>query len=131
MTRYRFDIKPLYQPFLLALGVTPKTAWADLGPEGLDARFGWWRLRTPLENISGWERSGPYRAYRAIGPRMSGTDFGLTFGSSTRGGVCLKFHQPVPGLLPFDRPAHPGLTLTVADADAFVDELRTLLGQHA
>ena len=59
--------------------------------------------------------TGPYRWYRAIGPRLSLADHGLTFGTSAARGVCLLLREPVPGIDPLGVIRHPGLTLTVAD----------------
>ena len=57
----------------------------------LVATFGAMRLDTPLENVSQYQVTGPYRWWKAIGPRGSLADHGFTFGSSARGGVCLCF----------------------------------------
>ncbi len=65
--------------------------------------------------------TGPYRWYTAIGARGSFADRGLTFGTTTRGGVCLVFDRPVPGLEPTGRVLHPGLTLTVDAPRRFAD----------
>ena len=46
----------------------------------------------------------------------------FTFGSSTRQGVCLKFHEPIKAYIPGMRP-HPGLTVTVTDPDGLVAAL--------
>jgi hypothetical protein len=43
---------------------------------------------------------------------LSLADRGLTFGSSTRGGVCIQFRRPV-GVLAGRLLAHPALTVTV------------------
>ena len=49
------------------------------------------RLIGVLANIRGYQRTGPYRWWRAIGPRRSLADKGLTFGTSDREGICLCF----------------------------------------
>lgn len=46
--------------------------------------------------MCGYRLTGPYRWWRAIGPRGSGADRGFTFGTSTHGGVCLCFREWVP-----------------------------------
>ena len=72
--------------------------------------------------------TGPYRGYRAIGPRGSFADRGLTFGSTTAGGVCLLLREPVPGLEPTGRMRHPGITLTVADREGFATAITARTG---
>lgn len=72
--------------------------------------------------------SRPARAYRAIGPRGSLTDRGLTFGTTTAGGVCLCVAEPIHGLDPFGLVAHPGLTVTVADREGFAAAVRRAAG---
>ena len=82
-------------------------------------------VRTPLSNVAWVEVTGPYRWWKVIGPaRGSFADRGLTFATTTRGGVCLGFHEPVPGIEPSGRVLHPGLTVTVADPEAVAAEIR-------
>ncbi|MBB5085085.1 hypothetical protein [Nonomuraea endophytica] len=51
-------------------------------------------------------------------------DRGLTFGSNTRQGVCLRFHSPVHGGEPIGLVRHRGLTVTVADPAALIRRLQ-------
>lgn len=114
---------------LLALiGVVPSTAHVTLDGARLVARFGPWSCETTVDNVVSVVLTGPYRAHRAIGPRASLADRGLTFGSTTAGGVCLCFREPVHGLDPFGAIAHPGLTVTVADRKGFAAAVRTAAG---
>jgi hypothetical protein len=89
----------------------------DLDAGGLRVRLGPWFLATPLSNLAGAEVSGPYHALRGLGVRLSLADRGLTFGTTTEGGVCLRFREPVPGIDPWGLIRHPGLTVTVAEPD--------------
>lgn len=100
------------------------TAHVDLSEQTLDARFGPWRCRTPVTNIKCVQQTGPYSALKAIGARGSFVDRGATFGTTTAGGVCVEFREPVKILDPLGIILHPGLTLTVANRDAFEDALR-------
>ena len=70
------------------------------------------------DNVTAVELSGPYRWWRVIGPHLSLADGGASFGSSTAGGICLRFGEPVPALVPGGRPRHPAATVTVADPPA-------------
>lgn len=118
---FDFAFEPRFVKPLSLIGVTPSTARVVVDAGVLDARFGPWRVRTGLDNITGAEITGPYRWYRAIGPRLSLSDRGLTFGTNTRTGLCLSFREPVPGLDPLGVLRHSGLTLTVADTSALAE----------
>jgi hypothetical protein len=111
-------------------GVHDGTAEVVLDDVGVTARFGRFRVRTPWDNVRGAEVSGPFRWYRAIGPRMSLADRGVTFGSSTEGGTCIRFHRPVAALFGRRR-VHPGLTVTVADPAALAAAIDARIGPGA
>lgn len=128
MTRYEFAFAAAYRAPALLFGVTPRTAWVDLGAESLSVRFGLWTLRTPLANVAGVERTGGFAFLKTAGPpHLSFTDRGITFATNGDDAVCLRFHQPVPGIDPTGRIRHPGATLTVAEVDDFASAVRSLL----
>ena len=126
--QFDFAFEGRYRPLLALLGVVPSTAHVTIDSTRLTAHFGPWSCETPLDNIVDVEVTGPYRAHRAIGARASLADRGLTFGSTTAGGVCLCLRRPVRGLDPFGAMAHPGLTFTVADRDGFVEAVTRAAG---
>ena len=121
---FAFDFDPRFRGLLRLLGVRPDTAWVTVGDEVFDARFGPWRLTTPVDNLVEARITRDYRWFRAIGPRGSAVDRGCTFGTSPRAGVCVCFDEPVPGLLPTDLLRHPALTVTVADPEGLADAVR-------
>ena len=124
---FRFDKR--FVPLLLALGVHPGNALVTLTDDDrLVASFGRYEVDTPLSNIDCIEVAGPYRWYRAIGIRGSAADNGITFGSSTAGGVCVTFYEPVGRLLPGLRD-HPGLTVTVVDPAGLAAALELRCGK--
>jgi hypothetical protein len=117
-TRFPFRFHPTYRRLARLFGVTPERAWVDLSSDELEARYGPWRVRTPMTNIARVEVTGPYSPLKTAGPaRLGITDRGLTFASNGDRGVCITFHSPVPGIDPFGRIRHPELTLTVLDVD--------------
>lgn len=126
--RFEFAFEKKYLPALAAIGVSPLTARVDVSDTLLDARFGPWRCRTPIRNISCVQQSGPYSAVKAIGARGSFADRGATFGTTTAGGVCVEFKDPVKILDPSGIILHPGLTLTVRDRDGFEEAVREFAG---
>ena len=122
MTTFDFEFHPRYRYLLRPLGVRQTNSFVALTDDDqFHAKFGRWQVKTPIANIIGFERSGDYKWFRAIGIRGSLTDHGLTFGSTTRQGVCVKFAEKIPALVA--GPSHPGLTVTVADPDGLVSAL--------
>lgn len=110
-------------PALWLLGVRPARDGVWLDDDVFVATFGPWRLSTPTSNIAGAHVDGPYKAWRAIGARLSLADRGLTYGSATDRGVCVHFRRPVPGLEPTGLLRHPTLTVTVAQPGMLVEAL--------
>jgi hypothetical protein len=123
--RFGFRFEPLMLPAAAAVGVTPWTAWVEVDPDELAARFGPWHVRTPRSNVVSVERTGPYRFLKVAGPaHLSLSDRGLTMATNRTAGVCIRFDEPVTGLDPLGKVRHPALTVTVDDPD----ELIRLLG---
>ena len=129
--QFEMAFDPRFRPLLATLGITPATAHVTVTADRLIACFGPWTCRTTTANVQAVRLTGPYRAYRVIGPRLSLADHGLTFGTTTRRGVCLLFREPVPGLDPLGLIRHPGLTLTVAEPQQFAATVRQCAGLPA
>ncbi len=126
--RFSFRFAPAYRRAAFVFGVRPDKAWVDVDADNLHARFGPWRLRTTVANISAVEITGPYAFLKTAGPaHLSFSDRGLTFASNGDRGVLISFHQPVPGIEPTGRLRHPELTVTVADVEGLAAMLRGLL----
>ena len=114
--RFAFLFDPLFLPLSAPLGILPRTSWVALDDDELVVRFGPWSLRTERDNIAGCEVTGPYRMWRvAGGPHLSLKDRGVTFATNRRAGACIRFHEPVTGLLPWGLVRHPAATLTVTN----------------
>jgi len=121
---YDFDLR-FYLGWRL-LGVDPHTDGVTLTDDGrFVATFGRFHVDTPIANVKTATREGPYRWWRAVGLRGSGSDTGITFGTTPRAGVCIIFVEPVPRVLP-PRRSHENLTVTVADPDGLVHALGRL-----
>jgi hypothetical protein len=122
--RFPFSFEPRVAVASALFGVTPFTAWVEVDADTLFVRFGLWSLRTAVDNVAGVERTGPYSWLKVAGPaHVSFTDNGLTFATSTRAGVCIRFHRPVGGALPFGLTRHPAVTVTVDDPDGLMRAL--------
>jgi hypothetical protein len=107
---------------LRPIGVRDGAAAVVLSDDRLAARFGTLGVETDLGNVCGFKLTGPYRWWRAIGPRGSLADSGFTFGSSTHGGVCICFREWIPcGYVRGGR--MEALTVTVDDVDGLARAL--------
>jgi hypothetical protein len=126
--QFEMAFDPRFRLSLAALGVTPATAHVTLTPDRLVACFGPWVCHTAPSNVRAVSLTGPYHWHRAIGPRLSLADHGLTFGTTTTRGVCLQLRNPVPGIDPIGLIRHPNLTLTVADPQRFAAAMRQCAG---
>ena len=123
--RFSFRFDPAYQRLARPFGVTPERAWVDLSEDELEARYGPWRVRTPLSHIAAAEVTGPYSFLKTAGPaRLAITDRGLTFASNGDRGVRIAFRTPVVGIERAGRIRHPELTVTVLDVDGLLAALR-------
>ena len=125
--RFPYDFDERFFWIWGPLGARPRKDGVVLTADGkFVATFGRFRVETPLSNIKGANKTGPYRWWRAVGIRGSGVDSGITFGTTPRGGVCVLFKERIPKVIP---PAaeHAGLTVTVADRDGLV---RALTGRN-
>ena len=101
----------------------------ELDADGLRVRFGPWLVTTPLANIAGAEVSAPFSPLRALGVRLSLADRGLTFGTTTEGGVCLRFREPVRGIDPWGLIRHPGLTVTVCEPGLVAEAINRVVAR--
>ena len=121
---FPFAFEDRYAWMLRPLGVRPDNSRVTVTDEGFEAVFGRWSLRTPWTNVKDVQITRDYHWFKAIGPRGSFADRGVTMGSSTEAGVCICFHEPVSCLLPRPRFPHPGLTVTVEDCEGLAAEVR-------
>jgi hypothetical protein len=125
--RFPFAFDPRYERAARPFGVTPDRAWVDVGDGWLDARYGRWRLRTPLANVRSTEITGPYSFLKTAGPAHLGvTDLGLTFASNGRRGVLICFRRRVRGIEPLGVIRHGELTVTVAEPEELAQLLRSI-----
>jgi hypothetical protein len=123
--RHEFAFAPGYVAPALLFGITPRTAWVELSDDDVVVRFGPWRLRSPLSNVTDVTRTGGFAFLKTAGPpHLSFADRGVSFATNGDEGVCLAFATPVAGIDPTRRLKHPGATLTVADPVGFVADLR-------
>lgn len=121
--RFPIRLEPALRPILLLFGVRRGRATVRLDDQRLVARFGFLAAETPLANIAGWDITGPYRWWRAVGVRRTLGTHDLSFGGSAHGGVCLHFREAVR----VGRLSVTDLYLTVDDLEGLGRAL-TLLG---
>lgn len=122
MTRfYPYEFDARFAPMWLAFGALPSRDGVTLTDDTFEATFGFFRVRTPLDNVTGAHITRDYRWWTAVGVRASMADDGLTFGTNNRAGVCVHFAQKVHRVIGFHD--HSGLTVTVADVEALTEAL--------
>ncbi len=118
---FGYDVDKRFVPVLVPFGVRASKDGVVVDEGRLRATFGFLRVETDLDNVTGAHVTRGYRWWTAVGARRSFVDDGLTFGTNTRAGVCIHFAQKVRSLL---GPAgHSALTVTVADPDGLVRAL--------
>jgi len=116
---FPYAVDKRFFPFWLPFGVRPSKDGVTIADDGcLKATFGFLRLETYLQNVTGGHITRRYRWWTAVGPRASFADDGLTFGTNTNAGVCIHFRAKVPSLL--NRKGHSALTVTIADLEGLV-----------
>ena len=87
----------------------------------LSATFGFFKIKTPLANVTEAHITRNYRWWTAFGVRGSMVDDGLSFGTNHNAGVCIHFAEKVPS--PLRRSGHSALTVTVADLEGLTSAL--------
>ena len=122
--RFEFRFDAAHRLAGLPFTVTPGRAWVEVGDGRLRARFGWWSLDTPLDNVAGAQVTGGYSFVKTAGPpHLSFTDSGVTFATNAEQGVCVTFHERVRAIDPTGVFTHPGATFTVADVEGLAAAL--------
>jgi hypothetical protein len=117
--RFPIELGRRSRPLLRLFGATDSNAYVELDGQ-LDARFGWGRLRTPIDNVAAWRIEGPWRWITAIGIRRNWLKSDLALDGVHHGGVKLEFREPARS---FGLKVN-ALYVTVADIDGFVAALR-------
>jgi hypothetical protein len=113
--RFDYAIDRRFWPLLLPFGLRGSRDGVTLTDDLFTATFGFFKVVTPLSNITGGHITRNYRWWTAIGVRTSHADDGLSFGTNHDGGVCIHFAVKVPS--PLRRSGHSALTVTVADLE--------------
>lgn len=108
----------------LPFGITPATATVHVRDGELAVRFGLWKLRTTLTNVTSTTVTGPFSFLKTAGPaHLSLADRGLTMATNGARGLCITFREPVPGIEPTGIVRHPAITVTVADCQGLATVL--------
>jgi hypothetical protein len=119
---FDYAIDRRYLPVLVPFGLRRTKDGVTLTDDGsFVATFGFFKMETPLSNITGAHITRGYRWWTAFGVRASLADDGLSFGTNHDGGVCVHFGEKVPS--PLRRKGHTALTVTVADLEGLTKAL--------
>jgi hypothetical protein len=130
---FGYAVDRRYLPLLLPFGLKRGRDGVTLADDTFEATFGFFKLATSRDNITGAHITRNYRWWTAFGVRGSMADDGLSFGSNYRAGVCIHFAEKVPSRL--RKSGHSALTVTVEDLDGLTralggdpDLMPTLIG---
>ena len=92
-----------------------------MGDDTFEATFGFFKVTTTWDNITGARVTRNYRWWTAFGVRGSMADDGLSFGTNHNAGVCIHFAEKVPSRL--GKSGHSELTVTVEDIEGLTRAL--------
>jgi hypothetical protein len=121
---FPFRFTTSYRLAGLPFGITPSTAAVQVGDGELAVRFGPWKVRTSLANVTSTTITGPYGFLKSAGPaHLSLADRGLTMATNGERGLCVSFREPIRGIEPTGTLRHPAVTLTVADCEGLAAAL--------
>jgi len=118
---FGYAIDRRYLPVLLPFGFRSGRDGVTLSDDAFAATFGFFRLATARDNITGAHITRNYRWWTAFGVRGSMADDGLSFGTNHNAGVCIHFADKVPSRL--SKSGHSALTVTVEDLDGLTRAL--------
>jgi hypothetical protein len=121
---FPFEFDRTARRLLAVLGVTPQRCYVHVDGAMLRIRYGPWRVSVPRTQVSNTQVTGPFSPWKALGPRVSLVDRGLTLGTNAHAGVCISLTSPVSVLLPRRLLTHPAITVTVADPAGLVAALQ-------
>lgn len=124
---FPFEVEYPFAHAARLFAVRPEHARLEVEGGRVAVYFGPWHVETSVDNVESVHLTGPFRAWKVIGPpRISLADGGLTFATTTRVGLCLQFREAVVGSLPLPLPRHGSLTVTVQDPERVADVLQRL-----
>jgi len=119
--RFGYAIDRRYLPLLLPFGFKRGRDGVTLTDDGFEATFGFIKVNSPRDNITGAHITRHYRWWTAFGARGSMADDGLSFGTNHDAGVCIHFAEKVPSRL--SKSGHSALTVTVEDLEGLTRAL--------
>jgi hypothetical protein len=118
---FGYAVERTYLPVLLLFGFKRDRDGVTLTDDAFEATFGFFKVSTTRDNITGAHITRDYRWWTAFGARGSMADDGLSFGTNHHAGVCIHFAEKVPSRL--SKSGHSALTLTVTDLEGLTQAL--------
>ena len=118
---FGYAVDRRYLLMLLPFGFKRDRDGVTLADGAFEATFGFLRVETTRDNITGAHITRNYRWWTAIGARGSMADDGLGFGTNHEAGVCIHFAEKVPSRL--SKRGHSALTVTVEDLEGLTRAL--------
>ncbi len=122
--RYPIKIAASVRPLFAAFGFSRASSYVELEGGALAFRFGTADEVVPLVDVAGAARAR-WPFYYGLGPKL-GPKGGVAYVGSLEGVVTVTFASPRPMNVwgPFRRARARAVTVSLEDADAFLDALR-------
>ena len=99
--RFAYAIDKRYLPLLVPFGLRGSKDGVTLTDEGsLSATFGFFKIKTPLANVTEAHITRNYRWWTAFGVRGSMVDDGLSFGTNHNAGEPVRPGKSPPATIP-------------------------------
>jgi len=118
---FGYAVDRRYLPLLIPFRFKRDRDGVTLSDDGFEATFGFVRVATTRDNITGAHITRNYRWWTAFGARGSMADDGLSFGTNNAAGVCIHFAEKVPSRM--SKRGHSALTVTVEDLEGLTRAL--------
>ena len=119
--RFPIRIGRRSRPLLRLFGVRGNNAFVDLADDVV-VQFGFFRVTTPLANLTGWRIEGPWAWIKAIGVRNGIRHGDIAFDGTHTGGVRMDLREPI-RVGPLRRTA---IYVTVEDLEGFAAALASV-----
>ena len=122
--RFGFAFDGAFRTLDRMLGVTPENSYIEVAGERVTIRFGRWVAQTTRDNVKSADVTGPFAVWKVLGPpHLSLADFGVTFATNARQGVCIQLASPVKAIEPLGVLRHRGITVTPSEPEQLVEAL--------
>lgn len=125
--RFAIRIATAWRPLFALFGFRPESSYVELDDQSLVVSFGTAKESIPLQKIAGASRRN-WPFFYGLGPKL-GPKGGVSYVGSTSDVVEIRLAEPCELNVwgPFRRKNARCVTVSIENADAFVDALQTAI----